>query len=479
MNRRRFFLAIVAVMLVTVASLLALARFSGHGAVPETAGDQALAYYTSKHSDAYGGIDRWARYGMRAETLTNLLTKAGYQCQQPTERTAVQSLRCRRQLAWPERTLTIQASIDYGMRGRLIAATARSEFAGQWGQRIGAWLSAHGWIEPQSLKVRGFDFDSVDLLALFATDAIRKGAWHERCGDELASSDCPTIVQARRMQGFPALPEGAVNVGSVGDVASLMERVRLMPVAVRGADDKPSDSLLVRVDGAQMWLDFASRDLLGREAKVSVALDSIGGAPVELVATLGQESRSVKLDGVAKSDNGGTKMFLLPEIGDSEATFAHWLTMPNENYPGTFAKLGPALVRTHPAFFASTVRAVLGKALLLEQPEDKLDLYPALRTIEKRAARLRQANIASWMPGGMGEQMIVEAFPGQPELRVAWALALCPQDGERECLQRLARTDQEAAALLRQEVATLSATYATLAADNPLRVHLKRLSDAL
>jgi hypothetical protein len=479
MKRRVVLLSVAAALAASVAGLWALARFGAHESLPDMPGDQAPAFYTRAHSGAYGGIDRWASYGMRVETVNSLLTKAGYQCQLPPERSDLQTMRCHRLAAWPQRTLTIEARIDYRLRGRLVAATAHHTMAGPWGQRVGSWLSAHGWIEPQSLQVRGFEFDSVDLLGLFAADTLRKGAWHERCGDELAASDCPALAQERRAHGFPALPDGALDVGSALEVINLLERVRLLPVAVRGADNQPEDSLLVRVEEGRMWLDFAGRDLSGRTAKVAVALDSVGGAATELVVELGADSRSLKLDGVAKNDNGGTKMFLLPQASDNMPTFAHWLTMPNEHYPGTFAKFGPALAHTHPAFFASTLQAVLGKTFQAERPEDKLALYPLLHSMEERAALLRQANIASWMPDGVGEQMMLEAYPGQPAARVAWALAMCPPDGQRACLQRLARTDPEAYAILRQEVTTLSSLYATLAVDNPLRVHLRQLADAL
>ena len=456
---------------VTVGALLA-ARFAGGEALLEAPGDPAYAYYTSTHSAGYGGIDRWATYGMPVETLTGALRNAGYQCQLPREQSDVQPVSCSKRMARPARMLTIQASIDYGMRGRLVSAVARSDVDGAWGQRIGAWMRGRGWLEPQSLRVGGFGYDSVDLLAYFAADAVRKGAWHEHCADGLALSDCPGLAQARRRDGFPVLPEGALPVGQAADVMRLMEKVRLMPVFVRGADKKAGDSLLVRVEGGRMWLDFAGRDLAGREAKVSVALDSVGGVPVELIASLGGESRSVSLAGAPKADNGGVKMLLLPEAGEGGPVFANWLVMPNENYPATYAKLGPALTQVHPAFRGAAVKAVLGKALQLDRPEDSLDLYPALHTIEERAAVLRRAGVADWMPpDGMAGQ--------EPALRAAWALAMCAPDGEQACLQRLAQSDSEAAGLLREAVAAQSAAYAALAADHPIRTHLKRLETAL
>lgn len=38
--------------------------------------------------------------------------------------------------------------------------------------------------------------------------------------------------------------------------------------------------MLVRVEGECMWLDFGGRDQAVREAKMSVALDSAGGVPL-------------------------------------------------------------------------------------------------------------------------------------------------------------------------------------------------------
>lgn len=471
--RPRLLLAGVAVVIAAAAAVpLLAARLAGGEALPEAPGDPAYAYYTSAHGAGYGGIDRWATYGMPVELLTGALHRAGYQCQLPREQVDVQPVSCSKRMAWPERTLTIHASIDYGMRGRLVSAVARSDIDGAWGQRIGAWMRGRGWLEPQSLRVRGFGYDSVDLLAYAAADAIRAGGWHEHCADGLALSDCPGMAQARRAQGFSVLPEGALAVGGAADVMRRMERVRLMPLAVRGADKKPGDSLQVRVAGARMWLDFAGRDLAGREAKVSVALDSAGGVPVELVASLDGESRSVPLAGTPRADNGGLKMLLLPEAGEGGPVFANWLVMPNENYPATYAKLAPALAQVHPAFRGAAVKAVLGKALQLDRPEDNLGLYPALHSIEERAAVLRRAGVADWLPlDGMAGQ--------EPALRAAFALALCPPDAPSACLQRLAQSDPEAAGMLREAVAAQSAAYAALAADHPVRTHLKRLESAL
>ncbi|MEO7496657.1 MAG: hypothetical protein ABIT83_25855 [Massilia sp.] len=54
--------------------------FSGHAGGGESVADPLTDFHTRAHGDAYGGIDRWAYFGMPAERVAERLRRDGYAC---------------------------------------------------------------------------------------------------------------------------------------------------------------------------------------------------------------------------------------------------------------------------------------------------------------------------------------------------------------------------------------------------------------
>ena len=482
-----------AVFLVMGALLVAVLSL-GVGNVPSGIVDPAIEFYTKTHGADYAGIDRWAVYGMKAEPLVALLKKDGYVCVQPQAAVAgdklngIHEIICNKEVRWPlARTLSIRASIDYDKRGRLVAADARSAMAGgdqSVSRRIADFLRERRWIEPEKLQVKGFEVDSIDTLTRLAVDALAVGNLRRDCEEDRSAPACAEYARTRHASGFPPLPQTAIAVGDALTIHSAMERVRLLPLSPRGADNKPDDSLIVRVADEHMWLDFVGQDLSGHKLEVSVALASEGGAPVQLVAQLGAQSKTVALAGRHRLTNNGATRYLVPEAGDRNRTTGIWLDMPNESLPLTFKRLADVLPGIDAAFLPSTVKAVVASLVVARRPDEQLKLYPALRTIDHRANILRLAHAERWLPKDQGNRFIKQAFQDDPSTRAAWALAMCesaanPPVLDANCWQQFTAADPEVTALLRGEVTALQTLYAELEPRHPLRLRLKRLSDAL
>jgi len=295
------------------------------------------------------------------------------------------------------------------------------------------------------------------------------------------ANGCPDEAALRRESGFPPPPD-PLPVGDAMAIPRAFERIRLLPVVARGADDKPADSLIVRVDDGKMWLDFAGGDLAGRALRVSVLLDGEGGRPRQLIATLDGAIRSVELAGQPRRDNGGTPLYLAPAAGDRDVRFAFWLPMPNESHPGTLMLLAQTLPNVDSAFLPSAIKAILAAmAPPAGHPEESLGLYPPLRVIEQRAPMLRRVQSAL---RDRGVAFIAPAHADDRLLRQAWAMAICepaartpdPDDG---CWRRFAAADPDAATGLRADIAQLSSVYAELPPGHPLRIRLRKLEAAL
>ena len=492
-SRRLVAIAAIAAIAAFLAALPVLRLFMG-GTVPSGIVDPAIEFYTDAHDSGYAGIDRWAYYGMKVESLVEILEKNGFVCPLPAApaagdtRTGIREMACDKTVQWPfSRNLSIRASIDYGNRGRLVAANAASAVAAEdrsIRRYFANFLRDRGWIEPEHLQVRGFEVDSIETLSRLAVDALTSVEWHRGCGKTPSAAECAAAARERRVLGFPPLPQGAVGVGKALDIAPALERVRLMPTVQRGADAKPQDSLLVRVTEGQMWMDFAGRDLAGRELSVSIALASQGGAPVKLVAKVGTDTRVGALSGERRKANAGAMMFLVPEAGTQNPRMSTWLDLPNKNYPGTFKKLAEQLPNADPAFIPTVVKAVVTSLSTAERPDESLGLYPALRSIEIRAEALRLARAELWLPRDQSDQLIKDAYRDEPSIRAAWAMAICEPTAtaavlDAPCWQRFAASDPAAIALARGAVTELLDLYESLEPTHPVRLRLKRLNDVL
>lgn len=460
--------------------------------VPRYVVDPAIEFHTQDRSPGYGGIDRWAYYGMKEETFINLLKQDGYVCRQSQaayysgKPVGIGKIRCTKQARWPlPRLLAIEASIDYDRRGRLVAAHASytPAFSNDLLRKLETTLREMGWIEPESLPVRGLGFASADLLARRVVDLLTTGGWTAVC-EQAGEAACAADARKRRAAGFPTLPSAPVNAGEAMRLHATLERAYLLPPVARTADGKPEDSLLVRVDGARIWLDFAGKDLAGRDLAIAIELDSAGGSPLQLVASVGEESRAVALTGAPRRANDGRLAYLVPEAGEQAPRSAVWLHIPQkESAAKAFAGFGRRLADIDPAFMPKLVGALVSSLAAPLRADEHLGLYPALNRIDALADDLRAAGADRWLPPQQRNDFIGVAHRDDPALRAAWALALCesgkPTTMDRACWESHVGSDVEVRAMLQQEVASLLETYASLDTRHPIRVRLNRLGDVL
>jgi hypothetical protein len=232
-----------------------------------------------------------------------------------------------------------------------------------------------------------------------------------------------------------------------------------------------------------MWLDFVSKDLGGRDLSASIELESKGGTPINLVTGLNGEIKSIHLAGSPRRANDESIVYLLPEAGTRDARYSVWLNLPNKDYPGTFDQLARNLPLIDAAFIAPMAKAILGNLATDTRPEESLGLYPVLRQIEQKAEVVRALDPYRWLPREHGNRLIAQAYPEDPVIRAAWALATCESIGkpariDDNCLLRFTTADPDAAALMRSEIAKQQLLYGDLPEIHPIRIRLKHLSDA-
>lgn len=326
--------------------------------------------------------------------------------------------------------------------------------------------------------IKGLEIDSVDRLSRFVINTVLTTGWHISCDEGFFS---PLQCTERRNSGFSPLQKAAAAVGDAVAIHNAMTHAGFMPLHPNA---KPGDNLIVRVADEKMWVDFVGKDLAGRELMVSIALDSEGGTPVQLIAKLGTASKVVALAGARRKTNDRATIFLVPRAGEQNPRVGTWLYMPDENHPSTLKELAEVLPDTDPAFVPRVIKAIIASTSTADRPEESLGLYGALQSIEHRADILRLAHADLWLPKDQGKQLVKDAYQDDPVTRAAWALAMCestadPAVIDADCWQRLMHADSNATALLRNEVAELQILYAPLEPTHPLRLRLKRLSDAL
>lgn len=494
-----------------VAALLAVRWLTASDA-PARLSHPAMEFHTRNHDGSYGGIDRWARYGMEAGQIADLLKRDGYNCDISGVQLGAlgpagpRNMVCRKQLLWPlERTLMIRASLDGSSQGRLVAATASSvlvDGAAGLSRTVENVLRSAGLIEPEKLQIRGGEFDTVDLLAQYVLDALDPSGWRELCDQQADSPTCRYYVETRRESGFPSLTQRAMNVRDALSITRALEGIQFMPARQRGADGRPEDALLLRIDGDTMWMDFTSQDLAGRKLAVSIGLDPEGGAPVQLVAQLGWEKepafqgsrrqpadsstmRFVPLVGKRRQSNAGVTQYLVPIAGAEERSYAIWINMPEgaNPHPHILRMWAEVLPTIELAFQPRIIHAAVSSLAKVRHTDEALGLYPMLTIVERRAELLRKAEVAKWIPPERGDQDIRQAFRDDPVTRAAWGLAMCettaPPSIDVDCWRRLVANDDNVVELLRREVARLGAMYAELDPAHPVRLRLKRLEDVL
>lgn len=483
-----------AVMFLAVITLIAIAYFSMRPANRNNflaaVSDPAFAFYNKEHSAAFGGIDQWSHYGMKAERVAELLKKDGYACIMPQPPAdgeppaGIQKLTCSKLVRWPlSRMLTVSADIDYDMRGRLAGASATSTTVSR-AYLIQKFLAGNlrkfKLIEPESMRVRGFEVDTPDKLARLAVDALSTSGWHANCEEDRTSIECQRLARNRREVGFPALPPNAIPVSGANSLYTAMDRVRLLP----HANTKAGDDLIVRIFDGQIWMDFFGKDLTGRSLKVSIEVQSEGGKPVQLIAQVDKQTHAIPLAGESELNNAGKELFLVPTRGGSDFASSTWLDIPGDNNAPRLKKLAQELPKVDAAFVPAIVKATIGRISGAVRPEESLGLYPALRLIEQRAEFLRSAQTPLWLPEDQSVQMVRKTYPEDSITRAAWALAACesadkPPVIDSNCWLRHTVSDSEVTDLLRKEVGELAALYAGLEVAHPLRLRLERLRNAL
>jgi hypothetical protein len=488
----RYLVAGCLILTALIAALFGFAKLRNQ-TVPIGAVDPAFEFYTKGRSNSYAAVDRWAHYGMRAERFVDVLQNAGYHCQQPTvskDGVGTGSIRetlCRKtEQGLLSRTLSIQASIEHGTVARLVEAKASSTLTSD-GQSLSKHLAdllrKFGWIEPETLRVAGFQVDSIDTLGRVVADTLSPTGWHVHCTDGQLVEQCKKMAGDRMKSGFPALPQGALPTGTALELHRAMERIHFVPVQKRGADGKPEDSLLLRLAKGRLWLDFVSKDLSGRDLTASIELESKGGTPINLVLGWNGDSKSIHLAGSPRLANDGSVVYLLPEAGTQDARYATWVNLPNKNFPGTFDQLAQKLPRVDAAFIAAMAEAIIGDSARNASPEENLGLYPVLRLIEQKAEVVRALQPDRWLPREHGNRLIAQAYPEDPATRAAWAFATCESIGKPatingNCLLRFTTADPDAAALVRSEIAKQQLLYGDLPESHPLRIRLKYLNDS-
>ncbi|WP_157359558.1 hypothetical protein [Caldimonas brevitalea] len=460
-----------------LATALITLLYGARSEVAEGSLDPAVEHYTHGHARGYADIDRWAFRGMSEPSLTGRLQQAGYGC----ERSRPQEVTCTRSERWPlQRTLTVRARFDTMGEPRLRAADAQSTLDGDGfvARQLARGLRGAGWMEPQTLAVRGFEIASIDLLSRMVADALRGGGWYTACSDTGSVLACAEQARTRRASGFAPVPPQPFRVGEVKDVVRALERLRLDAVPRRGPDHKPADALLVRVKDAEQWMDFIGSDLAGHELAVSVSLAVEGGAASKVVVRLDHETRELAVKGLPRTANVGVPMFLLPEAAaQQEYRFATWFELPNPQRPWSLEHIKKHLPEVDPAFQPRLVKHSLAALAAPEPADAALGLHPALLLVEHRGETLRAAGSRDWLPEPAGLQLVAQDYAQDAVTRAAWALALCdPALGtiglDPACWQRVLVADGGVVDLLRHEVDALQALYAGLEPGHPLHRRL-------
>lgn len=485
---------LLGVVIVVVVYLVASTYPSVHVKLPDDI-DPALAVEHRHDGTAYGGINIWGLYGMRAERATELLHYDGYRCDvpaallTPSATASVVAVACSKEESAPlHRMLTVQLNVEHGMINRLVGATADSKLipANQPVLTgVADLLRRAGWMEPESLVHAGVTFDSVDQLARMVVDNISVYGWYHSCKEALNPATCGPVNRDHVSTGFPPLhgPDAPTPTDSVWVIQREMERIGFRAVQRRGADNYAEDTLLVRLADGKMWVDFDAADMAGHRIVATLELDSAGGRPSSLTVDMNGSKKTVALGGTPVLANDRSMTYLLPEAGETAVRHANWVGMPNQNYPGSFNKLIGTLAGVDPAYVEPMVRAMIDHLGTDVTADEDLGLYPPLWRIETKARVLRGLQPDRWMPREQGNRLIAAAYPNDLIIRAAWAFATCegsaaPVNIDHNCVLRFATADPDAAALVRGEVASEQQKVAALPADHPIRVRLDMLANA-
>jgi hypothetical protein len=464
--------------------------------------DPAVSLGTQDHSDAWGGLDRWAYPGLEYWRVLKRLEGAGFSCSVPQDparggqpQSGEHTVHCRQEKNWPlQRLQTLELRISYdlpGGGGRLLAAHAQSTVKPSvWREPLAERLRQLQLLEPATLAIRGLQAASTDALARIVADALLNNSWDALCTGNTRMS-CNSMLAKRRQTGFPALPATAWPVGSLGELDLRLATIGFAGPA-RRADHE--SFMPVRVAAGHLWLDFERRDLAGYRETLAIALDPVGARPVRIRLQGRSGGREFTLAGKASHYNGEHQQWLFPLTAgafaraedEPDSRKALWL------YPQDLDETGANLQR-----FAGNLAFVdvdFRPQLLLAytdfmhhsvSSEAELKLQPPLQTADRMAAALQHSAVGSLLPATEAQALIAGQYPHADNtlIRAAWALYRCEYspgltDIDPGCWQRFSQSDPAASQLLQHDLQTQLQRYARLDPDHPVQQRLYRLATA-
>lgn len=467
--------------------------------------DPAIEAMTGSHSDAWGGIDRWAYPGLESWRVQKRLKQQGFSCTQPQDmavggepRSGTHTMICSQTKSWPltrQQTLELRINYDLPGGGRLQAAQARSTVkAASWREQFAKLLRRLHALEPESLQIRGLQAQNTDELARIIADTLLQGRWLDACMDALNKS-CKTVLATRKSEGFAALPAGAWMVGSSKDMLRQLNDIGF--ASSSQIVDEHDAFMAARVEGEQLWLDLQRQDLAGQNEKIALGINPVGATPVRLRIEGASAAREFLLQGRASTSNSDYPKWLFPlmsgalvQSGDELATVdtrkALWL------YPQTMDETGDNLQRfsRHLAFIDPAFQGQLLLAyidLMLQEvataPESALGLQPPLQTADRMATALARSGVARLLPADAAETLIRQHYAAEDKIvaRAAWALYRCEKSSglaeiDPVCWSNFRQTDSAASRLLQASLQEQMQNYAALDAGNPVQRRLQGLA---
>lgn len=468
--------------------------------------DPAVTLATQDHSEAWGGIDRWAFPGLEYWRLLKRLNQAGFTCSIPQDparggqpQSGQHTVLCNLEKSWPlQRLQTLELRINYDLPaaagGQLQAARAASTVKpAVWREKLAVLLRALHLLEPATLAITGLEAPSTDDLARIVADALMNTSWETLCSGNTRMS-CNSILEQRRQEGFPALPAGAWPVGNIADMKS---RLAHAGFASSGRSADSDHFLPVRVEAGRMWLDMERVDLAGHRESLTIAIEPVGARPVQIQVQGRSGLRNFPLKGKTTTYNGEHEQWLFPLMAGAFVSAADELEQSGGRkgvwlYPQEMDESGDNLQRfsSNLAFVDADFQPQLLQAYIdfLRQdnsPEALLKLQPPLQTADRMAAALQRSTVGALLPPTAADELIATQYHSDDGIivRAAWALYRCERstdlpDIDSACWSHFTRSDNAASQLLQQDLQKQLQIYASLDAENPVQRRLQRLAAA-
>ncbi|MGH8492140.1 MAG: hypothetical protein ACRERR_03395 [Moraxellaceae bacterium] len=466
--------------------------------------DPAVETMTQDHSEAWGGIDRWAYPGLESWRVVRRLETAGFTCTAPQDtavggvpQSGLHRLRCSQEKSWPlSRQLSLEILVSYDLPGggRLQSAHAQSAIKpAAWREKLASLLRHLHFLEPEKLQVTGLQAASTDDLARIVANALLNTYWESLCNGNTRMS-CNSVLSQRGKEGFVAAPTTAWKVSDLRELGFQLANIGF---ALSGRVIERDNYLPIRVDGDQLWVNMERLDLAGHTEKLAIELDAVGAQPIRLRLEGRSGAREFALAGKNTTYNGDHVQWLFPlmagvfvnaddELEASGGRKAIWL------YPQDMDETGDNLRRfsekttfIDPGFQPRLLRAYIDFLLQDNSPEAALKLQPPLQTADRMAAALQRSGIGALLPAAEADTLIQQHYAGPEKVlaRAAWALYRCEKSTgqplmDADCWARIQQQDRAASALLQEDLQVQMQIYSRLDADNPVQQRLRRLAAA-